>query len=129
MRTRRCETRGLARRVCAAYLCLLCCKGRRHAVIDAAILAIRQAFLPPFRLVLLKSVGLSILLPVLIGVGLQAGFARLVVLDNTYLDWAAAIASALGVIVVLFFAMPPVISLVAGFFLDEFAGDVERTHY
>jgi CysZ protein len=98
-------------------------------MIDAALLALRQAFSPPFRTVLLKSVGLSLLLLILAGVGLQTALAKLVVFDNAALDWVAAIASFLGVVVALFFAMPPVISLVAGFFLDEIAGEVERTHY
>lgn len=98
-------------------------------MIEAATLAIRQAFSPPFRTVLFKSVGLAVLLLVLIGAGLQAGLASLIALDNPWLDWTAAIASALGILVVLFFAMPPVISLVAGFFLDEIAGEVERSHY
>lgn len=98
-------------------------------MIQSAILAVRQAFSPPFRTVLFKSVGLAVLFLVVAGIGLQAGLAHLVVLQNAYLDWAAAIASALGIIVVLFFAVPPVVSLVAGFFLDEIAGEVERTHY
>jgi CysZ protein len=98
-------------------------------MIQAALLALRQAFSPPFRTVLLKSVGLALLLLVVIGAGLQTALAQLVVLQSGFLDWTAAIASALGILVVLFFAMPPVISLVAGFFLDEIAGEVERTHY
>ncbi|WP_188408014.1 sulfate transporter family protein [Agaricicola taiwanensis] len=98
-------------------------------MIDAALLALRQAFSPPFRMVLFKSVGLALLLLILIGAGLQAALAHLVVLQNVFLDWTAAIASALGILVVLFFAVPPIISLVAGFFLDEIAGEVERTHY
>ncbi len=98
-------------------------------MIEAATLAVRQALTPPFRTVLLKTVGLAVLLLVLVGVGLQSALASLVTLDNAMLDWAAAIASALGILVVLFFAVPPVISLIAGFFLDEIAGRVEATHY
>jgi CysZ protein len=98
-------------------------------MIEAAVLALRQAFSPPFRGVLLKTIGLAILLLVVLGAALQAGLARLVMLDNAAMDWAAAIASALGILVALFFAMPAVISLIAGFFLDEIAGEVERTYY
>jgi CysZ protein len=98
-------------------------------MIEAAVLAVRQAFSPPFRGVLLKTVGLALLLLIVSGALLQAGLAHLVALDSVMLDWAAALGSLLVIVVALFFAMPAVISLIAGFFLDEIAGEVERTHY
>ena len=40
-------------------------------MLDAAIKALSQMFSPPFRAVLLKSIGLALVLIVLIGIGLQ----------------------------------------------------------
>src|SRR5947207_323728 len=44
---------------------------KRYAMFDAALKALAQMFSPPFRRVLLKSIGLSVLLIILIGIGLH----------------------------------------------------------
>lgn len=98
-------------------------------MISAALLALRQAFSPPFRAALFKTVGLAIALLVLVGVLLQTVAEKWVDLSNATYDYAAAIASGLGIFIALIFLIPPVVSLVAGFFQDEIADLVETTHY
>lgn len=98
-------------------------------MIGYATLALRQAFSPPFRSVLLKTVGLALVLLVLLGVLLQTLASGLIDLSNESYDLAAAILSGLGIVVALFFLVPPVVSLVAGFFQDQIADLVEATHY
>lgn len=98
-------------------------------MIPAALLALRQAFSPPFRSVLFKTVGLALLLLFLLGTLLQAGAARWVDLANESYDLAAAILSGIGIFIAVFFLVPPVVSLVAGFFQDQIADLVEAQHY
>lgn len=98
-------------------------------MIAAALLALRQAFSPPFRAVLFKTVGLAIVLLVFLGVLLQTLAAKLVDLENTTYDFMAALLSGAGVAVALIFLIPPVVSLVAGFFQDQIAALVETSHY
>ena len=98
-------------------------------MIAAALLALRQAFSQPFRAILLKTVGLALVFLVLLGVLLQTLAAKLIDFSNQNYDWAAAILSGLGIVVALFFLVPPVVSLVAGFFQDRIADLVESSHY
>jgi CysZ protein len=113
-------------------------------VINATIKALTQMFSPPFRAVLLKSVGLALLLVVLLGVALDR---LLVALADLAEHWAAgalgawsewplwffasavSIAAALGIVAGSVLLMPAVTALVASFFADEIALEVERTHY
>ena len=98
-------------------------------MLQAAWLALQQAFSPPFRSVLLKSVGLALLLLVLIGVGLQALVAHFIDFENPNIELIATIVASIGIVVGLVFLVPPVTSLMAGIFLDEIAETVERTWY
>ena len=96
-------------------------------MLDAAVKALSQMFSPPFRAVLLKSVGLALVLIVLIGIAVQ----RLLVWLATYgtdwaesvlgtsahtplaiLAWIVSIAAGLGIIVGSIFLMPAVTALV-----------------
>jgi CysZ protein len=113
-------------------------------MVDAAVKALAQTLSPPFRTVLLKSVALALALLVLLGIGLH----RLLVLLASWgeawtqsllgqvahtllvvLSWMLTIAAGLGVVAGAIFLMPAVTSLVASFFSDEIALEVERTHY
>ena len=109
---------------------------------DAAIKALTQMFSPPFRRVLLKSIGLSVLMIILVGIGLNrvfswlaadgAAWAETTVGGHTawqVLAWVLSFAATLGVITGAIFLMPAVTSLVASFFADEIAEHVERTDY
>jgi CysZ protein len=98
-------------------------------MISAALLALRQAFSPPFRAALFKTVGLAVVFLILLGVLLQTIAEKWVDLSDPTYDWIAALASGLGIFIVLIFLIPPVVSLVAGFFQDQIADLVETTHY
>lgn len=96
---------------------------------DSAIKAARQMFSQPFRAVLLKSLGLTLLLLVLGWIGLQALVDHLLTLQNETLNLVARIVAALGVAFGLLFLITPITAIVAGLFLDDVAEVVERTHY
>jgi len=106
--------------------------------------ALAQMFTPPFRAVLLKSVGLAILLLILLGIGLHRLFGWLALEGAGYLEgvtgpsmqtplhallWVLAIAAGLGLAAGAIFVMPAVTAFVASFFSDEIAAQVEYVHY
>src|SRR5205807_2340958 len=103
-----------------------------------------QMFTPPFRTVLLKSVGLAILLLILFGIGLHRLFGWLAAEGAGYLEglsgpgmqtplhallWVLAIAAGFGLAAGAIFIMPAVTAFVASFFSDEIAAEVEHVHY
>jgi len=113
-------------------------------MLDAVLKALGQMFSPPFRAVLLKSVGLAIVFLVLIaivlfrllewlsGAGmawLEAMFGPAVHGPLAMLGWIVAIALGLGLFTGAVLLMPAVTALVASFFADEIAELVERSHY
>lgn len=113
-------------------------------MLHAAYLALAQMMSPPFRSVLLKSVGLAILLLAVLVVGLYQLVAWLggeggVWMEATLgpaahnplsvLGWILAIALGAGLFAGAVFLMPAVTSLVASFFADDIAAEVERVHY
>jgi uncharacterized protein involved in cysteine biosynthesis len=113
-------------------------------MLDAAFKALAQMFTPPFRAVLLKSVGLAILLLIMLGIGLQRLFAWLAAEGAGYLEgvtgpgmqmplhallWMLAIMAGLTLVAGAIFIMPAVSAFVASFFSDEIAAQVERVYY
>jgi uncharacterized protein involved in cysteine biosynthesis len=111
---------------------------------DAAIKALQQLFSPPFRSVLLKSIGLALVLLIALGVGLHrliawaiaggGGWIETALGPNAHgpvnaLEWVFAILAGFGLIAGAVFLMPAVTSLVAGLYADEIADLVEREHY
>jgi CysZ protein len=113
-------------------------------MIDAAVKALAQMFSPPFRRVLLKAVGLALLLITVAAIALNRILTWLVVAAQDWaksnvgftsyvpvevLVWVITIAAGLGVIVGSIFLMPAVTGLLAGFFADEIAEEVERRYY
>ena len=109
---------------------------------DAAIKALIQMFSPPFRRVLLKSIGLGLILIVLMGIGLQRAFSWMATTGTAWAEastgahtawqivaWVLSIAATLGIITGALFLMPAVSAFVGSFFVDEIADEVERTHY
>jgi CysZ protein len=114
------------------------------AMFDAAFKALTQMFTPPFRAVLLKSIGLAILLLILFGIGLNKLFGWLAGVGQGYLDgvigpgmqpalhaliWVLAIAAGFGAVAGALFIMPAVTAFVASFFSDEIAAEVEHRYY
>jgi len=109
---------------------------------DAAIKALTQMLSPPFRRVLLKSIGLALLMIVLVGIGVNRAFSWLADTGATWaeatagghtlwqiLAWVLSFAATLGIITGAVFLMPAVTAFVGSFFVDEIGEEVERTHY
>ena len=109
---------------------------------EAAVNALSQMFSPPFRRVLLKSIGLALLMIVLIGIGLSRLFDWLATSGATWaeagtgahapwqiLAWLLSFAATLGIITGGVFLMPAVTAFVGTFFVDEIADEVEHAHY
>ena len=111
-------------------------------MLDAAIKALTQMFSPPFRRVLLKSIGLALLMIVLVGIGLNRLFSWMADSGAVWaetsmgghtawqvLAWILSFAATLGVITGAVFLMPAVSAFVGSFFVDEIAEEVERSYY
>jgi len=113
-------------------------------MLDAAAKALAQMVTPRFRTVLMKSVGLALVLIVLIGIGLNRLFVWLAGAGEGWaesllgggahgplaiLAWVLSIVATLGIVVGAVFLMPAVTALVASFFVDDIALEVERSHY
>jgi CysZ protein len=109
---------------------------------DAAVKALTQMFAPPFRRVLLKSIGLALLLIVLAGIGLNRVFSWMAESGATWAEattgghtvwqivaWVLSFAATLGIITGAVFLMPAVTAFVGSFFVDEIGEEVERTYY
>jgi CysZ protein len=113
-------------------------------MIDAAAKALAQMFSRPFRHVLLKSAGLALILIVVAAIALDRVLVWLAKLGQSWaesalglttnvplsvLAWVLSVAAGLGVIAGSIFLMPAVTGLVASFFVDEIAEEVEQRHY
>lgn len=99
-------------------------------MIDAARLALADIFSPPFRAVMLKSLGLTLGLLLLVWLGLQGLLGWLVDIESyPWIETVLSIVAGLGLVVGLAFLVAPVSSLFAGLFTDEIAALVERRHY
>ena len=113
-------------------------------MLAAATQALSQMFSPPFRTVLVKSIGLALILIVIIGIGLHhllgwvadagEGLAEHTLGPNAHgplavLAFILSIAAGLGILVGSVFLMPAVTALVASFFVDDIALEVERSRY
>jgi uncharacterized protein involved in cysteine biosynthesis len=113
-------------------------------MLDAAFKALSQMFSPPFRRILLKSAGIALLLIVVAAIGLhrvlvwftehgqvwiETRFGLTATAPLQVLSWVLSIAAALGVIAGSIFLMPAVTGLLASFFADEVAEEVERRYY
>jgi CysZ protein len=113
-------------------------------MLDAAAKALAQMLSPPFRAVLVKSMGMAAVLLLVIGVGLYqfllwlggGGTAWLETslgpnahLPLTIMSWILAVIAAFGLFAGLVFLMPAVTALVAGLFGDDIAEQVEREYY
>ena len=98
-------------------------------MIDAATLALRDILSPPFRGVLLKSLALTIGLLVALWLALEWLLAHLVATSGPGSTPFSTSSTGVGLVVGLGFLVAPVAALFVGFFLDDIAEAVERTHY
>lgn len=111
---------------------------------DAVIKALTQMFTPPFRRVLLKSIGLALIMIVLLVIGTYNGLTWLEQHGTTWAEsnvsavpsavwtwmaWILAIATGLGLVTGGVFLMPAVTAFVGSFFVDEIAEHVENVYY
>ncbi len=110
---------------------------------EAAGKAFVRMLSPPFRRVLLKTIGLAFLLMVVIGIGLHRAFAALAAEGVNWatghdwgaqwawhiLVWIVSFAAGLGFFAGAVFLMPAIAAFVGSFFVDEIAEAVEQRHY
>ncbi|MGA8691375.1 MAG: sulfate transporter family protein [Methyloceanibacter sp.] len=97
-------------------------------MLAAAIQAFQPMFTPPFRAVLLKCVGFTIALLAVLIILVEWLFGHFVEWPHwieTAIEWLGGLALVAGSI----FLVPPVTSLMAGLYLDDIAGEVERVYY
>jgi len=79
--------------------------------------------------VLLKSLGLTIAVFVVLWLSLQAALAQFLTLSYGWMETIIAILAGLGLFAGMFLLLLPVTSMVATFFIDEIAEAVEERHY
>lgn len=92
-----------------------------------AIAAFRQVFSPAFRHVLFKSLGLTIAILVLAWFGLERALTYFVAIENAWIATTVAVIAGLSLFVAMIFLVAPISALVAGFYLDELAEQVETS--
>ena len=113
-------------------------------MLGAVFKALSQMLSPPMRAILWKSVGLSLAMIVVAGIGLQhlltwfAGSGEMWIEASVgpgyhaavnALAWIISIAAGLGIVAGAVFLMPAITILVASFFVDDIADHVEREYY
>jgi CysZ protein len=98
-------------------------------MIGSALKALGDVFSPEFRGVLLKAVGLTLALFVVVFVVVQFLLSALTLVPWPWAETMIAIGAGLGMLVAFFFLMLPVTAIFAGIFLDGIAEMVERRHY
>jgi CysZ protein len=96
---------------------------------EAALAALREIFSPPFRAVLIKSLGMTLVFLALAWVGLDKLALSFVTVNHPWLQLALAYATGVGLFLFLAFLLGPISVLVAGLFLDDLADVVEADLY
>ena len=92
----------------------------------SASAALPQIFTPPFRSVLIKSLGLTFALLVLMWIGLDKVIISYIAVPYPWLASILSFLTGLGLMIGLAFFIAPISSLVAGFYLDDLADVVEK---
>jgi CysZ protein len=95
-------------------------------MLQDAIDSFVDVFSPPFRSVMVKSLTLTLAVLILAGFALDRLALSFVHIETSWLATTISILVGLGLIAGLILLAAPTTSLVAGFFLDEIAGIVER---
>jgi CysZ protein len=98
-------------------------------MLDAASLALSDILSPPFRGVLRKSLGLTLLLLAILWLALEWLLASWVATSWPWVDTTLEIFAGVGLVIALGFLVAPVAALFVGFFGDDIAEAVERAHY
>ncbi|WOJ89163.1 sulfate transporter family protein [Methylocapsa polymorpha] len=97
----------------------------RIMMFDDAFAAANQIFTPPFRKVLLKTMALTLALLGLTWLGLEKLIVASVALPYPWLTTALSFLGGVGLFIGLAFLVTPASFVVAGFFFDELAEEVE----
>jgi CysZ protein len=95
-------------------------------ILDAVFAAIQQIFTPPFRRVLLKTLGLTLLLLVFVFVVVERLLVHFLILPSSLLTASLTVLAGIALVIGFAFAITPVSFLVGGFFFDELAEIVEK---
>jgi len=98
-------------------------------VFQVAAKSIEQLFSPKFRVVLFKSLGLTIVVFVVLWISLQAALAKFLILSYGWMETIVVILAGLGLFAGMFLLLLPITAFVATFFIDEIAEAVEERHY
>jgi CysZ protein len=113
-------------------------------MLDDAVNALTQILAPPLRALLWKSIGLALALIVAVGIVLERLIMWLVGAGSSSVEttfgphahvpasifaWVLSFAASLGIVVGSILLMPAVTALVASFFADQIAQEVEHAHY
>lgn len=98
-------------------------------MIAAAVSAFVEILSPPFRAVMLRSLGLTLLMLAAVWAVLYGLLTHWVATVWPSFETAIDVLTGLGLLVGLGFLVAPVTALFAGLFTDEIAGAVERLHY
>ncbi len=113
-------------------------------MLDDTVKALAQMVSPPLRAVLWKSIGLALGLIIVVAVLLDRLIFRLIETGSASIEttlgphahapasalaWFLSVAAGFGILVGSVLLMPAVTALVAGFFADQIADEVERVHY
>lgn len=91
--------------------------------------AFSQIFTPAFRRVLWRSLGLTLLAYVLIGIGASYAIEALPHFETRWLNEMVRILSGIGLVAALAFLFPAAVSVFLSLFLDDVALAVEERHY
>jgi CysZ protein len=98
-------------------------------MLKATFRALGDLVSPEFRSVLLKALGLTIALFIVILVLVQVLLVSLTHFSWPWADWVMQVGTGLVLLVAFFFLMSPVTAAFAGLFLDQVAAKVEERHY
>jgi CysZ protein len=113
-------------------------------MLDSVIQAITQLFSPPLRAVLWRTIGLSVLLIVVVGIALERLIVHFVAMGGASVEstigpqvhapvhalaWLLSFAAGLGIVAGSIFLMPAVTAIVGSFYADRIGDEVEREHY
>jgi len=97
-------------------------------VFTAAVKALADLGTPEFRTVLLKSLGLTVALLVVLMIALQTVAGALMALPG-WMETLIQLIAGFGLVIGSVFLVAPITSLIAGLYLDDIAAFVERRGY
>lgn len=98
-------------------------------MLKAAFKALGDLFSPEFSSVLLKALGLTLALFVVLLIGVQVLLVSLTQFSWPWADWVLGVGTGIALLLAFFFLMSPVAAAFAGLFLDTIAEKVEARHY